>query len=81
MFGISPNITGSHRARSDTWFGNIAPEGAFFSDEDTSNHSIIDVGSGSGRTAIGLNASLANELYSGDKLQVSALHVLACIKI
>lgn len=75
-----PNITGSHRARSDTWFGDIVPSGAFYADEDTSNHSIIDVGSGAGRTAIGLNASLANGLYSGDKLQVSAMQVLVCIK-
>ena len=75
-----PNITGSHRARSDTWFGDIVPEGAFYSDEETSNHSIIGVGSGSGNIAVGLNASLSNDLYSGNNLQVSALQALCCIK-
>ena len=75
-----PNITGSHRARSDTWFGDIVPEGAFYTDEETSNHSIIGVGSGSGNIAVGLNASLSNDLYSGNNLQVSALQALCCIK-
>lgn len=77
---LDPNITGSHRARSDTWFGDIVPEGAFYTDEETSNHSIIGVGSGSGNIAVGLNASLSNDLYSGNNLQVSALQALCCIK-
>lgn len=32
-------------------------------------------------TAVAFNASDGNALYSGDKLQVSALSVLVCIKL
>lgn len=76
-----PNIIGTHRARSETWFGDISATGAFYAHEDTSDHRIVDVSSGSGRTSIGLNASLANSIYTGDKLQVASLQALACIKL
>lgn len=78
---LDPNIIGTHRARSETWFGDISATGAFYAHEDTSDHRIVDVSSGSGRTSIGLNASLANSIYTGDKLQVASLQALACIKL
>lgn len=75
-----PNIIGTHRARSETWFGDIAGTGAFYADDDSSNHSIVGVASGYGRTSVGINASLANSIYTGDKLQVPSLKTLICIK-
>ena len=43
----------------------------------------VNPGSGDGfrQTIVTLDASTADEIYSGTKLQASALQVLACIKI
>ena len=43
----------------------------------------VNPGGGDGfrQTIVTLDASLANEIYSGSKLQTSALQTLVCIKV
>lgn len=74
MFGQVPNITGHFYSEMS------GASGAFeYSGESSNNGSPNEPTSSSGK--MNFNASLSNALYSGNDLQVSALQVLACIRI
>ena len=75
MFGYSPNITG--------WFGantGIGVSGVFSTGETEDNHTITSAGNNN-KMFINFDASRDSSYFSADKVQVSALQVLACIKI
>ena len=85
MFGSLPNIEGEvdfPRFGGSSWIEQIDPLFSVSRDTKTSYAKATwDGGIGNPGTKLGLNASNADSTYSGAKVQVSALQVLACIKI
>ena len=75
-----PNIEGSAFSQDDIGIPNQTYNvtGAFVIGERRSNK--LGTMAGYGSYALGLDASNFNEIYSGEKLQHSALSVLVCIK-
>ena len=79
MFGCVPNITGSIKYPAAVLPSNPYVDGAL----KTETRSATQAATGSGfmQITVTLDASTENDVYSGSKLQASALQVLACIKI
>ena len=75
-----PNIMGYFQAvRSTSLLESIS--GCFSPNGDSGGEAPWDAQSGDSAFGITLNATNANSLYSGNKLQPSALQCLACIRI
>ena len=78
MFGQSPNISGVAWWASGT-SGTAWANGAFSVTREGTSFSQLGE-SGTGDIRLTLNASSYSSVYSGDKVQVSSLQALACIK-
>ena len=78
MFGEGPNITGQ-AAWSVGTEGSVAQGYGALSVE-ASGFKSVTMQDGVGDIKISLNASAGNSIYSGTKVQQSALNVLACIR-
>ena len=85
MFGSSPNMTGEFGLRMWGSGGILSHnETGVFSDRQTATSDTMVVASSDimrGEQYIVFDASDGNSIYSGTKVQQSALCVLACIKI
>ena len=84
MFGGDPNIEGLAQWVFGGYVDQFDPvfNGALYASPNTKMSGTTDGASYSlGHPGIGFDASKDNATYSGAKVQVSALQVLACIKI
>lgn len=79
MFGVCPNIQGQ-AAWSVGTEGSVAQGYGALSVE-ASGFKSVTMQDGEGDLSLGLNASAGNSIYSGTKLQPSAIQTLACIRI
>ena len=77
MFGSLPNMAGQLRMYPGTIYQHT---GVFLGSKLVNNMCAMSSGSNQGQIDILFDANNGNTLYSGDKLQVSALQVLACVK-
>ena len=65
------------------WFGannGTGVSGIFSTGESDDNHTIVSAGNNN-KMFIDFDASRASSIFSADKVQVSALQVLACVKV
>ena len=82
MFGYSPNIEGHFAPRLNSGFSNgIVTSGAFKVGDKSSNQALSGDTVNTSGFYMSFNASDASAIYSGTKLQHSALSVLVCIKL
>lgn len=80
MFGFRPNIVGESKYLSAVLTEDPYVSGAL---KTQLRNAGVNPGGGDGfrQTIVTLDASTGNEIYSGSKLQTSALQILVCIKI
>ena len=80
MFGRDPNITGEILIQCTSSNGT-APvfSGALSGTKEGTNS--VSYQSGAGDLRLSFDASSSDETYNSDKLQTSAIQVLACIKV
>ena len=84
MFGSPPNIVGAVWSIAGTGGNGIGSnsEGALYpSHKSNSDVTYGQTGSSGANDCVNIDASRSSTYYTGDKLQVSSLQVLACIKI
>ena len=83
MFGLNPNIEGFVLAYPLEIGVDEGEKSGVFLDSSQRNktRSSNTPGSGEGTVQFDFKASNGNNTYSGDKVQLSALQVLVCVKI
>lgn len=83
MFGTWPNISGTFRVRRSENANHIIVDssGAFsVGDDGDTEAALSHTGSAFTEQLVRFNASAYNSKFSGSKLQINALQVLACIR-
>lgn len=76
---MDPNIAG--KTRYAAWLDDAVTTGPFSADPDQQRLYPMYNSSSTYYTGLIFDAYDANSIYSGEKLQASALTVLACIKV
>ena len=82
MFGFRPNIVGEVNYSHGSGYGFLQPSADASGPFNVGSNMTrpLSVSQNSTGAALGFNASLANSLYQGNKLQLNALQVLVCVK-